>query len=181
MRILITGASGAGTSTLGLALARKLSIAHVDTDDYFWLPTDPPYVQRRDKADRLALLLRDLSLHNGAILTGAIDGWGSLLEDALDLIVFLYADAAVRIERLRLREMARYGKANPAFLKWAGEYDVGPSEGRSLAGQRAWLCSKTCPVLELSGEENLENLADTVLRTIRHDDNLLALSTQNNP
>jgi hypothetical protein len=36
-------------------------------------------------------------------------------------------------------------------------------------------------VLELSGEENIENLADTVLKTIRHDDKLFALSTQNNP
>jgi adenylate kinase family enzyme len=167
MRILITGASGAGSSTLGRALARKLGIAHFDADDYFWLPTEPPYVQRRGKADRLALLLRDLSTHNDATLTGAIDGWGWVLEDSLDLIVFLYADTAVRIERLRQREMERYGKVNPAFLNWASEYDVGPSEGRSFAGQRAWLSSRTCPVLELSGEADLENLADTVLKIIR--------------
>jgi adenylate kinase family enzyme len=175
MRILITGASGSGTSTLGLALAQKLGIAHFDADDYFWLPTDPPYVQRRDTADRLALLLRDLSSHDDATLTGSIDGWGSLLEDSLDLVVFLYADAAVRIERLLRRETERYGKVNPPFLKWASEYDVGPSEGRSLAGQRAWLSKQTCPVLELSGEASLENLVDAVLKAIRQEGSLSAI------
>jgi adenylate kinase family enzyme len=42
-RIHITGASGAGVSTLGCALADALAIPHHDTDDYFWQPTSPPY------------------------------------------------------------------------------------------------------------------------------------------
>ena len=167
MRILITGASGAGTSTLGRALAKKLGMAHFDADDYFWLPSDPPYVERRESADRLALLLRDLGTHHHATVSGSIGGWGSALEDSLDLIVFLYADAAVRIERLRRREMERYGKVNAAFLKWAGEYDTGPSEGRSLAKQRAWLSALTCPVLALSGEADLDDLVDVVLKTVQ--------------
>jgi adenylate kinase family enzyme len=35
-RILITGASGAGVTSLGRALADALTISHHDTDDYFW-------------------------------------------------------------------------------------------------------------------------------------------------
>ena len=35
------GASGAGVSTLGRALAGALALPHHDTDDYFWLPTIP--------------------------------------------------------------------------------------------------------------------------------------------
>jgi AAA domain len=180
MRILITGASGAGTSTLGRALATKIGIAHFDADDYFWLPSDPPYVERRDGADRVALLLRDLSTYRDATVSGAIGGWGLALEDSLDLIVFLYADTAVRIERLRQREMQRYGKVNPAFLEWAGEYDAGPSEGRSLAGQRAWLSMRTCPVLELSGEADMDDLVDRVeamLKTIRQQGSPAAVSS----
>jgi AAA domain len=181
MRILITGASGAGTSTLGRGLAKEVGIPHFDADDYFWLPTDPPYVERRESADRLALLLRDLSPHRDAAISGAIGGWGAALEDSLGLIVFLYADVAVRIERLRRREIARCGKVNAAFLKWAGEYDTGPSEGRSLANQCAWLSTRKCPVLELSGEDALGNLVDTVLKTIRQHGKLSAVSAQTYP
>ena len=39
-RIHIVGASGAGVTTLGRAVADALAIPHHDTDDFFWLPTD---------------------------------------------------------------------------------------------------------------------------------------------
>ncbi len=57
MRIHITGASGSGTTTLGRALAAELSCPHFDSDDYFWLPTDPPYTTQRDSEERNRRLL----------------------------------------------------------------------------------------------------------------------------
>ncbi len=41
--IHIVGASDAGTSTLGQALDQNYGYKWVDTDDYFWQPTDPPF------------------------------------------------------------------------------------------------------------------------------------------
>jgi adenylate kinase family enzyme len=46
MRILITGASGSGTTTLGKTLASKLNWGFFEADDYYWLPTEPPYKKR---------------------------------------------------------------------------------------------------------------------------------------
>ena len=46
-RIYITGASCAGVTTLGSALARALDAVHVDVDDYYWLPSDPPFSRKR--------------------------------------------------------------------------------------------------------------------------------------
>lgn len=40
-RILIMGAAGAGSTTLGRALAQRHRIPHFDSDNYYWLPTDP--------------------------------------------------------------------------------------------------------------------------------------------
>ena len=60
-RIHILGASGSGTTTLGRALAERLQGPHFDTDDYFWLPTDPPYTQRRERTERQRLLMDDLT------------------------------------------------------------------------------------------------------------------------
>jgi adenylate kinase family enzyme len=42
-RIHVMGASGSGVTTLGRALADALAFPHYGTDDYFWLPTTPPY------------------------------------------------------------------------------------------------------------------------------------------
>ncbi|MFL6605024.1 MAG: hypothetical protein ACJ8R9_27330 [Steroidobacteraceae bacterium] len=43
MRILITGASGSGTTTFGRALATEMDWAFFDADDYYWMPSDPPF------------------------------------------------------------------------------------------------------------------------------------------
>ena len=48
VHIHVMGASGSGTTSLGRALADRLDIAHLDTDDFFWLPTDPPFTTPRE-------------------------------------------------------------------------------------------------------------------------------------
>ena len=55
-RIHIMGASGAGVTSLGRALADALAISHHDTDDYLWQPTTTPYREMRAVADRLRLM-----------------------------------------------------------------------------------------------------------------------------
>ena len=164
MLILITGASGSGTSTLGAALANELGIAHLEADDYYWLPTVPPFTTKRDRAERLASVLRDVRAKRSAVLAGSIMDWGLELENAFDLIVFLYVDAAIRVERLRAREIEFLGKADPEFLEWAAQYDAGILEGRSLAKHRAWLAARTCPVIELRGDLSVRERVAAVLR-----------------
>lgn len=164
MRIHITGASGSGTSTLGAALAAELGSAHFEADDYYWLPTSPPFTTKRAAPERLSLVLADLNSSESSILAGSIVGWGAELENSFDLIVFLYVDADVRVERLRKRELEQLGHVNPAFLEWAAQYDEGPSEGRSLAKHRAWLSARTCPVVAINGDRAVSEHVAVVLR-----------------
>jgi hypothetical protein len=166
MRVLVMGASGSGTTTLGGALAQRLGWAHFDGDDYFWLPTSPPFQQRRDAAERLRLLLSDLERASHAVLSGSITGWGAELEHSFDLIVFLYLPAAVRLARLRDREMQRWGAVDRDFLEWAAQYDEGPPEGRSLAKHQAWLASRGCPVLRLEEDLSVDERLQRVLAAI---------------
>jgi adenylate kinase family enzyme len=156
MKVHITGASGSGTTTLGQALAQALSSRHLDADYYFWQPTTPPYQEKRAQADRLALLSADMQSAPDIVLSGSVVGWGQEIEDAFDLIVFLYLPASIRIERLRQREITIYGAANPEFIAWAAQYDEGPAEGRSLAKHEAWLARRTCPVLRLEQDISVQ-------------------------
>jgi adenylate kinase family enzyme len=55
-RVHILGASGAGTTTLAQALAARLGSPHYDVDDYFWLPSDPPFQHIRVEKRRQVLL-----------------------------------------------------------------------------------------------------------------------------
>jgi uridine kinase len=163
MRIHVTGASGSGTSTLGRAVAAALEMPFVDADEYYWLPTEPPFQVKREPGERLELLQQAVCDQQNVVLAGSILRWGSALENAFDLIVFLYLEADIRVERLRARETARLGHADPVFLAWAAQYDDGLQDGRSLARHRAWLAERTCPILELRGDQSVEDRLAAVL------------------
>ncbi len=177
MRIHILGASGCGTTTLGVALATRLGAAHVDTDDYFWEPTDPPYSAPRPRAERQAKLARDLELHTAWVLSGSLCGWGDVFIPRFEHVVFLRVPTEIRLARLRERELERFGAAALAsggsmdenhreFLEWAAAYDDGDLTMRSLARHREWLGLLPCPVLRLEGVLATQELVERVLASL---------------
>jgi hypothetical protein len=94
-------------------------LAFFDADDYYWEPSDPPFKEKRPPALRFSTLIADLdSALNGAVVSGSIMNWGLSLEDSFAVIVFLTVPAPIRVERLRARELERFGRIDPEFLEW---------------------------------------------------------------
>lgn len=166
MRIHITGASGSGVTTLGGALANRLGIPAVDADTFYWLPTQTPFTEKRNREDRVAMALRELAKSTDAVFSGSCLDWGSQLEDSFDLIVFLYLDTSIRLERLRMRELKARGHVDEAFLSWAAQYDAGTATGRSLSRHRAWLAARKCSVIELQGDLSVDERVSRVLHAL---------------
>ena len=152
MRVLVTGASGSGTTTLGRALSRELGVAFFDADDYFWVPTEPPYRQQRDPGARLSLLVADLAKVPQSVTAGSVINWGRELEDSFSLIVFLTLPPELRLARLCEREVARFGRADPQFLASAARYDDGSVDVNSRTGDEEWLTKRSCAVLRIEGD-----------------------------
>jgi len=165
-RIHILGASGAGTTTLGRALAARLQCPHFDADDYFWLPTDPPYTHQRERTERQQLLMDDITAHDAWVLSGSLCGWGDMAIPLFELVVFLWVPHDVRMARLRKREFARFGErvlpggdmyeSSQAFLTWAAAYDEGGLDNRSRRLHDQWLGTLPCPILCFEGEYSIE-------------------------
>lgn len=176
MRIHITGASGSGTTTLGRALGQRLHVPHLDSDYFFWEPTDPPFTTPRAVPDRLALVQAAMDGHSGWVLSGSALKWATPLEPLYDLIVFLRLDPATRMDRIRLRENERYGdriqpggdmfETSQKFIDWAASYDTAGVEQRSLAAHEAWLPTQKAPVLRLDSAAPVEQLVQQVLDKI---------------
>jgi adenylate kinase family enzyme len=172
-RIHILGASGSGTSTLGSALARRLGVAHADSDSFYWLPTDPPYTTPRPAEDRHSLLERRLPVTGHWVFSGAATKWAALLEPYYDLVVFLRLDPTIRMDRLRKREATRWGSRiqpggdmaaiNAAFIAWAEAYDTAGSLRRGLVTHEAWLRDQPAPVLRLDSSAPVSDLVSAVL------------------
>lgn len=166
MHILITGAPGSGTSTLGRDLSLALSARHLESDDYQWLPTDPPYQQMVAKEQRGAALLADVNAGADTVVSGSIMAWGKALEDVFDLVVFLYIPSDIRLARLKLREEERFGTAKPEFLAWAAQYDSGTEPGRNLQQHREWLELRRCEVFRLEGDLSEAGRLSAVLAVV---------------
>jgi hypothetical protein len=75
-RIHVLGASGSGTTTLAQASAERLGYRALDTDDFYWAPTDPPFRVKRDVSTRLDLLGAELRAAAEWVLSGSLAGWG---------------------------------------------------------------------------------------------------------
>jgi adenylate kinase family enzyme len=173
MKIHIMGASCAGSTTLGMALGESLGIPYFDTDAYFWEPSDPAFTVRRDPELREAMLADALSKESSYIVGGSLLGWAGHWRSRFDLVVFLYVPKDVRLERLKEREIKRFGnrlltdpmqeKRYRAFLKWASGYDDDTTAGRNLSAHRAWLSGLTCQVLEITGDTSVEERLQRVL------------------
>lgn len=160
LRLHILGASGSGTTTLGHLLARHLNLCHLDTDDFFWEPSEPPYTTKRDPSQRLALLHRAFAGHDRWVLSGSLCGWGDPLIPLFGAVIFLTVPAETRLERTCRRERERYGaeleeggrmyQKHREFMAWSAGYDDPmPSVGRSRLGQETWLAGLPCPVIRI--------------------------------
>lgn len=174
MKLHVFGAAGSGVTTLGEALSKKMGIPYFDSDDYFWLKTNPPFTQRLKPTDRNQLLLKDLKQTESWILGGSIINWGELLFPNFDLVVFLYLPKEIRMDRVRTREWERYGEVifrDPKrqaqyqkFIDWAADYDDATGiAGRTLKAHQLWLKEITAPVLEIIGDLRVEDRVKLVI------------------
>jgi len=168
-KLHVLGASGSGTSTLARALADHWSVPHADADDYFWVPSDPPYVAKRDEPARVSLMREVFVPREAWVLSGSMVGWGEAVVDECDAIVFLTLDPDERLRRLEAREVHRRAgrgfdeDAWAAFLDWARGYDDPTFDGRSRAVHEAWLAERSQPLLRLDSAASPQELLDAVL------------------
>jgi adenylate kinase family enzyme len=176
-RIHVMGASGSGVTSLGRALADVLALPHHDSDDYFWMPTTPPYRQQREVSERLPLMEAMFLPRADWVLSGSLAGWGDPIMAKFDLVVFLRTPPEIRLTRLRAREATHFGAdvvaqggwrhdETEAFIEWASHYEDGGREGRTLEKHLAWLAKLPCPLLRLDGSRPLPDLVAEVCRAV---------------
>ncbi len=176
--IHIFGASGSGTSTLGRKIRDELGYRFIDTDDYLWLPTDPPFTDKRDVDERIRMMEEEIGKEGDIVVAGSLVGWGDVLIPHFTLAVRLICDTEIRLKRIRMREHMLYGsridpggdmyRSHLAFLEWADAYDEGsPTEMRSRRRHDAWQEQLHCPLLILDGADDLERKFGAVERAIR--------------
>ena len=179
--IHIFGASGCGTTTLGKKICEQLGYTLMDTDDYFWLPTEPNFTVKRDRDERIKLMTADIQKAENVVISGSLTDWGDGLIPYFTLAVRIEMDQALRIERLIKREIERYGahiqpggdryKQHLAFVEWAKLYDTGDTGVRSKAKHDEWEKLLLCEILYLNGADTVENHFEKVKQILEKQNN----------
>jgi dephospho-CoA kinase len=110
-RVLVTGMSGTGKSTVLTELARR-GVRTVDTDDGDWgvdVPDpDGPGLMRLWREDAMDRLL-DGTASDRLVVSGTVSNQGRFY-DRFDAVVLLSAPLDVLLERLRTRQGNDFGK-----------------------------------------------------------------------
>lgn len=174
--IHIYGASGSGTTTLGKKICEELGFTQMDTDDYFWMPTEPKFTHKRPKKERIELMKNDINKSENVVISGSLTDWGDELIPYFTLAIRIEMKQSVRIERLVNREKERYGlRIEPdgdlyqhhiEFVEWARSYDNGGLNIRSKAMHDELEKSFPCQILYLDGEDKLEDKFEKVLKAL---------------
>ncbi len=174
--IHIYGGSGSGTTSLGHMVAARLGYRFMDTDDYYWMPTEIPYTVKRTAEERVQLMKEELEKVNNAVISGSLDGWGDELIPYFTLAVQLTADKKTRLERLREREEKKFGDRilpggdmydnHLEFLNWAARYDTNDMSIRSKIRHDKWTKKLPCRKLTLNGEDRLEVNCDIIAEIV---------------
>ncbi len=159
--IHIFGASGSGTTTLGKKICEELGYTFVDTDDYFWMPTDPKFILKRPREERIELMKKDIDRADHVVISGSLVDWGDVLIPYFTLAVRIEMEQEIRIERLKQREKKRFGariesggdmyRQHLDFIEWAKAYDTGGLNMRSKAKHDEWQKLLPCEILHLDG------------------------------
>lgn len=165
--IHIFGASGSGTTTLGKCLSERLGYKFMDTDDYFWLPTDPRFTVKRPIAERIELMINDIKSNDNVVISGSLVDWGDALIPYFTLAIRLETEQELRINRLKQRETERFGsrideggdmyEQHMRFIEWAKAYDNGGADIRSKVKHDIWEKTLSCKLICLNGADCLDD------------------------
>ena len=87
--------------------------------------------------------------------------------------VFLFLQADLRLQRLRLRDRQRHGdrilpgqdmyEIHTEFMAWAARYDSAGLEQRSRRLHQQWSQKLPCPPLQLDSDQSIDLLTNQVV------------------
>ena len=170
--IMIIGPSGSGKTTLGKVVADKLKYPYFDVDDYIWKKdTKKPYTVMYSREEKISRLNNDILPYEHFVMAGSMSSFHYAFDDKFGMMVFLYVEPDIRVERVHNREVERFGERireggdmfdnHMSFLESIRHYEKDGSP--NLNEQRKWMDELHCPKLELDGTDSLEDNANRVV------------------
>jgi hypothetical protein len=175
--IILFGSPGSGTTSIGRELASRLAYPHIDLDDHHWRwNAEIPYTVFRSKEERIESLMAAIAPHPHFVMSGSMWSIRKSFEPLLDLAGYVSAPAEIRAERVRSRELTRWGSRvlpggdmyatrdwGDDYLAMARSYDTDAYRTQ----HEQWANELQCPVLRVDGTRPVARNAELMTRAWR--------------
>ncbi len=153
--VLVCGLNGAGKSTLGRALAERLGVPFLDSEDLFFPKNDPenPWNSPRTPQEVQKLLLWELSRSPDLVFAAVRCDFGPEVLTRFRWAVLVEAPRQLRLERVRERSYRRFGER----MRPGGDLHQGEKAFFHMVEERPetlveeWLQAAGLPVLRVDG------------------------------
>ena len=163
--IMIIGPSGSGKTTLGKKLAEALGYPFFDVDEFIWrFDTPELYTVMYSREEKISRLQDAIAPHEHFVMAGSMSSFHAYFDEYFAMMVLLYAEPDIRIERVKARAVQRFGdrvaeggdmyESNLKFLEDNRRYEKDGSP--NLREQKEWMNSLSCIRLELDGTKSIE-------------------------
>lgn len=158
--IIIMGLNGSGKSTICHELADLLNYRRMDVEDYYFFDSNIPYAKSRTHEEVKQLMLDDIKIYQNYVLSSVGCNWGSGIVSTYKLAILLYAPLQVRLDRIKQREITRFGKR---VLEGGDMYESQQRFHEMVAARSAedikqQAYSLTCPVLEINATQPVKEI-----------------------
>lgn len=171
--IIIFGAPGSGTTTLGRAVAKELGFQHFDLDDYLWLKdTELPFTKTRPRQELVEMLMKDISKFPHFVMSGSMDSYNGPFVPLFDLAVLNWAPLETRLKRIDERELNRFGERilsggdmhenHQRFQELVSRYDSDGSPSRSF--HERWAATLPCTLIYTDGTLSIEENTEEIIK-----------------
>lgn len=177
--IEITGASGAGKTYLGSALASKLNATFLDTDDILWEWGDNivPYSKATSEEEACKKMEKQMKNEGINIFSGMFYPWSESLNNDIDLLIIIETSDTIRKERIILREEKMYGERYKEggdmhsqfenYLQWAMSYNYSDDKLGSKKETDKWKSKFKCPILIIDGNLKISEKINIILKKLK--------------
>ena len=166
--ILILGLNGCGKTTVGRALAKRLGFFRMDAEDYYFpVPGDYSISRTEDEVHRL--METDAEKHGDFVLSCVRCNISDTLLEHIQLAVVLRAAPEVRAERIRQREIDRFG----ARVLPGGDMYEAQQAFHAFAARRTEemvdrsLDRLACPMIEINAALPAEMIVGQICRQLQ--------------
>lgn len=168
-RIIITGPSCAGKTTLGKRLAQELNIKFLDLDDFVWdMTTVVPYTKWYSHEEKVSRLKKALENVDEFVMVGSMDSFHEEFDYLFTYGCLLDAPDDLRLERFINRATTKYGtrvdKDGDMYEGHIRQIEIIKNYHKNIIlpsyeNHKKWLESLNIPILYLDGTDDIiENI-----------------------